>query len=144
MVAVLVTIFAVPETEDLVKVLFGDVVLLVVSAAIHRNYRWVYGAVWLFMLPVYLLISLYAPTYYYQGLLMGVLGLVYGACGYLLGRRSRWLGGPFLTAAAFLSLVTIALTWENPLVASLVLAALAGIYLLVVFWIENPWLIQKR
>ena len=68
--------------EDLAKILLGDVLLLAVSAAIHRDYRWVYGAVWLFMLPVYLIVYLNVPVLYHQGLLMGALGLLYVAAGY--------------------------------------------------------------
>ncbi|MCK4472288.1 MAG: hypothetical protein KAW49_10930, partial [Anaerolineae bacterium] len=135
-VAVLVSLQVIPETDDLAKVLLGDVALLAVSAAIHRDYRWVYGAVWLFMLPVYLIISLFVPALHNRGLLMGVLGLNYTAAGYTLGRQENRLrlGGPFLTAAVFLSVVAVVLTWGNPIVASLGLASVAVLYLLAALW----------
>jgi hypothetical protein len=140
-VAAFVTLQAIPETDDLARVLAGDVVLLAISAAIHRDYRWVYGAVWLFMLPVYLFISMSVTALYNQGLLMGVLGLNYVAAGYALGRRKLGLGGPFLTAAAFLSIVVVALTWNNPIVASLALASVAVLYLMAALWLGWPWLL---
>jgi hypothetical protein len=140
-VALLVTAMALPDTEGLYKVLFGDVVLLVVSAAIHRDYRWIYGAAWLLMLPVYLILYLYVPSLAYQGLLMGLLGLNYTVAGYALGRRSLFLGGPFLTAAAFLSVVAVGLTWGDPVLASLVLGVVAVLYLGAALWLSWPWLL---
>ena len=139
--AVFVTISAIDDMVNLVKVLFGDMILLAVSAAIHRDYRWVYAAAWFAMLPVYLLISLFVSPYHYQGLLMGVLGLNYCAIGYLLGRRSLFLGGPFLSAAAFLSAIVTLLTWGNSSVASLVLVVIAALYLLAALWLNWSWLL---
>ena len=127
---------SVPNIDDLILVLFGDVILLGLSAAIHRDYKWVYGAVWLLMLPIYLAIYQFADTHHHQGLLMGILGLNYLIAGYLLGRRELPLGGPFLTAASFLSLVVVALTLGNPLVASIVLAVIAVLYLLSALWLD--------
>jgi hypothetical protein len=140
-IAGLVTFLAIPNRDILTKILFADVVLLVVSAAIHRSYWWVCGAVWLFILPVYLTISLYVAELPYQGLLMGLLGLNYAAAGYLLGRRKLALGAPFLTAAVFLSVVTIGLTWVDPLIATLVMAVSAILYLLAALWLNWSWLL---
>jgi hypothetical protein len=114
---------------------------LVVSAAIYRDYRWIYGAAWLFMLPVYLILHLYVPNLVYQGLFMGLLGLNYALAGYALGRRTLFLGGPFLTAAAFLSVVAVALTWGDPVLASLVLGVAAALYLGAALWLSWPWLL---
>ena len=139
--AAFVTAQAIPKTDSLAIALFGDVVLLAVSAAIHRDYRWIYGAVWLFMLPVYLVISLFVPAPYNQGLLLGLLGLNYTAAGYALGRRELRLGGPFLTAAAFLSIVVPVLAEGNPVVASVVLAVIAAMYLLAAVWLDWTWLL---
>jgi len=136
LIAILVTVRSVPDIDDLILVLFGDVILLGLSAAIHRDYKWVYGAVWLFMLPIYLSIYQFTDTRHHQGLLMGILGLNYLIAGYLLGRRELRLGGPFLTAAAFLSLVVVILTWNNPLVASIMLAVIAVLYLLSALWLD--------
>lgn len=138
--AVFVTLWAAPSTGNLAKVLLGDVAVLAISAAIHREYRWVYGAAWLLMLPVYLFLHLYVPVLANQGLLMGVLGLNYVAAGYVLGRRELRLGGPFLTAAAFLSVVVVVLTWGSPIVAGLVLASSAVLYLLAALWLGWEWL----
>jgi hypothetical protein len=139
--AALVTFLAFLYLSDLVIILFADVLMLVISAAIHRVYWWVYGAVWLFMLPVYLTISLYINELHNQGLFMGVLGLNYVLAGYILGRRRLQLGGPFLTAAAFLSVVTVALTWTNPLTATLVIPIAAALYLLIAVWLGWSWLL---
>lgn len=133
-IAIFVTLLAIRSTPDLVKILVGDVILLALSGAIHRDYRWVYGAAWLFILPVYIHIGLSVSEFYKQGLLMGFLGLAYTATGYVMGRRRLRLGGPFLTAAAFIALVSVALTWQNPVIATLVLLAIAGLYLLVALW----------
>jgi len=141
LVAGLVTLQAVPKVDDLILVLFGDVILLAVSAAIHRNYWWVYGAVWLLMLPIYLTIDLYVPKFHHQGLLMGVLCLNYLVAGYLLGRRKLQLGGPFLSAAAFLSVVVTALTWSDTVVATIVLVLFGILYLFTALWLEWPWLL---
>jgi len=140
--ALLVTTLAIPEdTSGLVKVLFGDVVLLAVSAAIHRSYLWVYGSVWLFMLPIYMTISLFVPKIQYQGLLMGVLGLNYLAAGYILGRKELRLGGPFLTAAVFLSAIIVGMTWIDPLIASIMLVVGFVIYILAALWLGWTWLL---
>jgi hypothetical protein len=140
-VALFVTVRAIPEIDDLAKALIGDVILLAVSATIYRDYRWICGAVWLFMLPVYLYLDLFVPGLASRGLLMGVLGLNYTAAGFVLGRRELRLGGPFLTAAAFLSLVTVGLTWGNPTIASLVLGAVTVLYFLAALWLSWPWLL---
>ncbi len=137
--AAFVTFWAAPSTGNLAKALLGDVAVLAISAAIHREYRWAYGAAWLFMLPIYLFTDLYVPVIAHRGLLMGVLGLNYAAAGYVLGRRKLHLGGPFLTAAAFLSVVIVVLTWGNPVVASLVLAPIALLYLLAALWLGWEW-----
>jgi hypothetical protein len=140
-VALLVTAMAAPEADGLYKVLFGDVVLVVVSAAIFRDYRWIYGAAWLFMLPVYLILTLYVPSLVYRGLFMGLLGLNYAIAGYALGRRSLVLGGPFLTAAGFLSVVAVGLSWGDPVLASLVLGVVAVLYLGAALWRGWNWLL---
>jgi hypothetical protein len=137
----LVTILALPNTADLATILFADVAILVISAAIHRVYWWIYGAVWLFMVPIYLTTNLYVSEFHYQGLLMGLLGLNYTAAGYILGRRELRLGAPFLTAAAFLSVVTIVLTWTNPMTATFVISATAILYFLVGIWLGWPWIL---
>ena len=58
-----------------------------------------------------------------------------------LGRRELRLGGPFLTAAAFLSVVVVPLTWSNTVVLSLVLAGIGVLYLFVALWLNWTWLV---
>jgi hypothetical protein len=140
-VAAFVSLMVITDTSNLVKILLGDVALMTISAIIFRNHWWIYGAVWLFMLPVYLIISLYISPSENQGLLMGLLGLNYAAAGYALGRRELRLGGPFLTAAAFLTVITNILVWENPLITSIVLVATAILYLSMALWIGWEWLL---
>jgi hypothetical protein len=120
---------------DLAKALLGDVILLAASAAVYRRYEWVYGAAWLFIAPVFIYAGLYLRGTVDQGLVLGVLMLNYAAAGYALGRRALRLGGPFLTAAAFLSLVVAALTWASPAVASATLITIAALYLFVALWL---------
>ena len=141
-IALLVTAQAIPKTTALIEVLFGDVILLIVSAAIHRIYWWVYGAAWLFILPIYLTIQLLVKGLPDQGLLMGLLGLIYTAAGYVLGRRALRLGVPFLSGAAFLSLVAVTLSWVSHPIASMVLAIVAILYLLAALWLVWPWLLS--
>jgi hypothetical protein len=139
--ALVVTFTAAGEPSDLILILFGDVILLALSAFIHEDNRWVYGAAWLLMLPIYLLIDINVRELHNQGLLMGLMGLNYAAVGYALGRRQLRLGGPFLSAAAFLSVLTVGLTWGNPTIASIVLGVIAVLYLLSALWTDWVWLL---
>ena len=140
-VALLVTIMASSEQLDLVWMLLGDTFILAISAAVHSDSRWVYASAWSFILPVYLLLDLYVDPLHNRGLLMGLLGLNYTAIGYVLGKRHLRLGGPFLTAAAGLSIITVGLTWQNPAIASIVLGVIAVLYLLSAFWLDWVWLL---
>jgi len=139
--ALFVTATALPDRDALIKVLFGDVLLLSVAAYIFTDYRWVYGAVWLFMLPIYLLIDTYVHEYPRQALMLGLLALNYVVAGFVLGRREKSLGWPFLTAAAFLSLVVFALSWPEPWIFSLSMAIFGAIYALVALWLAWPLLL---
>jgi len=137
----LVTLQAIGDTQDLILVLLGDVALLALSGAMFRHYAWVYGAVWLFMLPVYLFLTQTVPALANRGLLMGVLGLNYLAAGYALSRREVSAGdlprrgGPFLTAAVFLSTAVVALSWSSPVIVTLLLAVVAALYLGAALWL---------
>jgi len=141
LVAAFVTLQAIGDTADLAHMLMGDVVLLVLSAVIQREARWAYAAVWLLMLPAYLYITLFEPEITNQGLLMGLLGLNYAAFGYALGRRASRLAWPFLSAGAFLSVLTGAMTWGDPRINSLVWAAVAVLYVLAALWRTRPSLL---
>jgi len=129
------------DTQDLILVLLGDVALLALSGAMFRHYAWFYSAVWLFMLPVYLFLTQTVPALANRGLLMGVLGLNYLAAGYALSRREVSAGdlprrgGPFLTAAAFLSAAVVPLAWGSPIIVTLLLAVAAALYLGAALWL---------
>jgi hypothetical protein len=129
------------DPDDLAKTLIGDVILLAVSAWVHRQYEWVYGATWVFIAPVFIYASLYLQGLSNQGLVLGVLMLNYVAAGYALGRRALRLGGPFLTAAVFLSVAVVVLTWANAVVASITLALIAVMYLFAALWRRWSWLL---
>ena len=60
---------------------------------------------------------------------------------YILRRRSLRQGGPFLSAAVFLSALVTVLTWSNPIVASFVLIVIASLYLLAAVWLSWNWLL---
>ena len=126
---------------DLAKALLGDVIVLAASAAVYRRYEWIYGAAWLLIAPVFIYADLYLGGAVDQGLALGVLMLNYVAAGYALGRRALRLGGPFLSAAAALSLAVVALTWSDSGVASAALAVIAALYLLIALWLTWPWLL---
>jgi hypothetical protein len=124
------------DMTTLIIVLFGDVLLLGCTSFIKRSPLWLYGAVWLMMLPVYLWADMLIPEVYSQGLVMFGLAILYLGSGYLVGRKNiRW-GGPFLTSTALLSAVTVAMTLENLLIASFVLVAWAVIYPLAAIWLN--------
>lgn len=136
-----VTLQATGNTAHLILALLGDVAILALSAGIHRHYAWVYGAVWLFMLPVYLFLTQTVPTLPDRGLLMGVLGLNYLAAAYALSRREVSAGamprrgGPFLTAAIFLSAAVVVLAWRSPVIVTPLLAVVAALYLGAALWL---------
>jgi len=128
------------DLDGLAKTLIGDVILLAVSAWVHKQYGWVYGAVWLLGVPVFIYASLYLPGLANQGLVLGILMLNEAAAGYALGRRKLRWGAPFLTAAAGLSVVVVALTWGNAALVSFVLGVVALLYLLGALWLGVDWI----
>jgi len=125
----------------LAQVLIGDVILLVVSAVLHRRVAWAYGAAWLFIAPVAIYAQVYLDQNFQIGLALFSLMVAYAAAGYIVGRRYRSLAGAFLSAAAFLSLVVVPLVWTNSLAASLILGASAALYLLFAVWLGWVWLL---
>ena len=129
------------DPNDLANVLIGDVILLAVSAWVHRQYNWIYCATWVLIAPVFIYASLYLQGLSNQGLVLGVLLLNYVAAGYALDRRALRLGGPFLTAAVFLSVTVVVLTWANTVVASITLALIAVLYLFAALWRRWSWLL---
>jgi hypothetical protein len=129
------------DPVNLARTLIGDVLILALSAWVHRRYVWIYGAAWLLIAPVFIYASLYVHGRPSQGSVLFVLMLIYVAAGYMVGRRALRLSGPFLTAAAFLSLVVIVLTWANAVVASITLGFIAVLYLAIALWLGWSWLL---
>jgi hypothetical protein len=125
----------------LAHVLVGDVILLTISALIHRQEPWAYGAAWLFIAPV----TIYAWDYLHGGyeisLILFALMVTYAAAGFLISRRTLRLGGALLSAAAFLSLVVVPLVWVNSISVTLILGAIAALYLVFAIWLGWIWLL---
>jgi hypothetical protein len=129
------------DPGDLALTLTVDAILLAISAWIHQQYYWIYGATWLFIAPVYIYASMVLDGLPYRGVVLWVLMLIYSLTGYVLGRRALKLGGPFLTAAIFLSLAVVPLTWSNKIIVSIALITIAILYLLSALWRKSSWLL---
>ena len=141
LVAAYVTQGSFANVSALIKALFGDVLILALSAVIFLRVEFVFGAAWLLMIPVYLLLGQYYPSFVPRGLFMGGLGLIYIAAGYLTGKKNLKWGTPFLTAAAFLSVAVVGLVWQDPLITSIILLIVAVLYLLIGLWLGWPLLL---
>lgn len=126
---------------NLILVLIGDVLLLGTTSFIRRSYRWLYGAAWLAIFPVYLLANMHISEMQYQGLVMFGFGFLNFGTGYLIGRRNLKWGGAFLTAAAVLSAVSVIMTFGNLTFASIVLLIWFILYLLTAVWLKWAWLL---
>ncbi|MFN2196444.1 MAG: DUF2157 domain-containing protein [Anaerolineales bacterium] len=138
----LVTALALQDRFDLAVILVFDVLILAATSRIFRNSYIMFGAVWLLMLPVYLFLTLYVPEVLYQGLLIGLLGLIYLAAGAFIARRNRTIAYACLSAAIFMSMVTIAMTWSNTLISTLVLGAVMLLWLGAALIRKIPWLVS--
>lgn len=141
-VAGLVTLESLAVVGDLANVLLADVALLALTAYFRKEYRWVYAATWLFMLPYYIYLSVvFEVQHVNQGLLMGLLGLIYSGTGYLLGQKEIKHSGPFLTAAALLSFVVVIMTLQYDGVLTIVLLTTASLYTLAALWLDKKLLL---
>jgi hypothetical protein len=129
------------DVLSLIIILFGDVFLLGFTSFIRRDVRWLYGAVWLFCLPVYLLANTYITLIDNQSLVMFGLGLIYLVSGYLVGRRNLNWGGPLLTSAAFLSVVSSAMASGNLILVTIFLITWSTLYSLIAAWLKWSWLL---
>jgi hypothetical protein len=69
------------------------------------------------------------------------LGVFYLGIGYLVTRRNLKWGGSFLSAAAILSAISVAMTFDNLLFTSIMLGAWFVLYLLASAWLKWTWLI---
>jgi len=142
-VAVYITFSAFASSSDntnLVIVLFGDVFLLGTTSFIKRSHIWFYGASWLAILPIYLLSDLLITEWHFQGLMMFGVGILYFAGGTLIGQRNLKWGGPFLTSAAILSVISVGMTLDIQWMASVVLIVWFMVYLFASIWLKWPWL----
>ena len=132
--AAAVTIAAAADWRDFATVLLGDVVFLTVASFVQKKFSLVYGAVWLLIVPVYIIAALRTGDVHAQGLQLSALGMSYVIAGFVLGRRELKQSGPFLTAAAFLSVVVVIMTWSVPQTSLIVLGVVAGLYLFTAIW----------
>jgi hypothetical protein len=141
-IASALTLMAIGATDsDMAQQLIGDVIILAISAAVHRDYRWIYGATWLFIAPIHLIARINMEALHLRGLVMGGLGLLYVGIGYGLGRRALRLGGPFISAAACITAIAVGFTWGNLTASVCTLVAVAVLYALVAVWRGWPWLL---
>lgn len=128
-------------SEHLALALIADVILISLSAWMFRDFRWMYGAAWLLIAPVWIYAEIYLRGGTNQGLVLGALMLAYNALGFALGRRALNLAMPFLSAAAFLSFLVVALLWSNAVVVSIALVIIAALYALNALWRRQPFLL---
>ncbi len=127
--------------DDLAKVLIGDVILLIVSAIVHRQYFWLYGATTLFIVPTFIYAYLYLPDVVSQGIVLGVLMVMYVIAAFAGSVRTTQLSDPFLAAAALLSPLVTILTWKNPITVTVALGAIIILYVAVALWRKWSWLL---
>jgi len=144
-IATYLTISAIGSSSsviNLVIVLFGDVLILGITAVLRNKFWWLYGAAVLVIIPVYLLADLYLVEKYYQSLVMVGLGAIQLMLGYLLGRKHLSWGGAFLSGAALLSVISLGLAVKNLQITTLVLILWAAAYVFVAIWQRWPWLLS--
>ncbi|MBI5714464.1 MAG: hypothetical protein HZC38_13735 [Chloroflexi bacterium] len=127
--------------DDLAKVLIGDVILLVVSAIVHRQYVWLYGATTLFIVPTFIYAHLFLPDAVSQGILLGALMVMYVVAAFAGSVRTTQLSDPFLAAAALLSSIVTILTWKNPITVTATLSVIIILYVAVALWRKWSWLL---
>ncbi len=132
--AIAVTVMASSNLRDFATVLIGDVIFLTIASYVNTDHRFIYGAVWLLMIPIYIFTGLRVENLYTQGLQLSILGIIYVVAGFILGRRKFQYGSPFLTAAIVLSAGIVIMTWSVPLTSFIVLVVVAGLYISTALW----------
>ena len=85
--SLLATMLAVPDTQNLIIALLANVTLLALSAQLFQNYNFMFGAIWLLLAPLYLILEQWVPDLVHRGIYLGLVALLYAAAGYGFGRR---------------------------------------------------------
>lgn len=129
-----VTALSLFDQPSLIRALVGDVVLLTAAYASFRQPIFAYAAAWLLMLPVYLVAETNFDAYPQQGIIMGLLGLVYVGLGGWLWRRASQLAWVPLSAAVFLTALVPVMTWSEVSVAAVALGVILLLYSAAALW----------
>ncbi|MCA9985984.1 MAG: hypothetical protein KDE59_16875, partial [Anaerolineales bacterium] len=139
--SILATLLAITDTHSLIVALLANVLLLAVSARLFQNYNFMFGAIWLLLAPIYLILEQWLPDVVDRGLYLGLLCLLYVGAGYFFGRRRLAVGMPYLTAAAALSVIVITMTWPDGFVLPTVLVVVSLLYLTGALWLKQSALL---
>ena len=111
--------------EHFALALAGDVALLGLATYLLRRVRFLYAAVWLAIVPVYIFAQTYVQDFLWRGLVMCALLLLDSVIGFVLVKKHQLYALPFLTAAAFLSVGAPVLLYPNFAVLTVVLSLIA-------------------
>lgn len=127
--------------QHLALALVGDVALLALGAYLSRRVEFGYGAAWLLVAPVWIYGNLYLHDAVQRGLAFGVMLLVYtGIALWLAPRHLKW-ANPFLTVAAFLSVLVPALLFSESRVLTPALFGIAVLYAAVAVRLQRARLL---
>ncbi len=127
--------------EHLALALVGDVALFAIGAFLARRVEFVYGAAWLALAPVFIYGNVYLADMPQRGLALGALMLIYVAVGFRLGLPQLQWALPFLSVAAFLSVVVPAMIYPNHPVLTPVLIGIAILYAALAVRLQIQWLV---
>jgi hypothetical protein len=127
--------------DDLAKVLIGDVILLIVSAIVYRQYFWLYGATTLFIAPTLIYAYLYLPDTVSRGIALGILMAVYMIAAFAGSVRTTQISDPFLAASALMSPMIAILTWKDPIIVTAALSVIVTLYIAVALWRKWSWVL---
>ncbi len=124
--------------EHLALALVGDVVLLAIAAYLFRRVEFVYGAAWLALAPMFIYSSIYLQTMTQRGIAFGVMLLVYAAVAYYFAPRHLQWVTPFLSVAAFLSVLVPAMFIPEFSLVTLALVVIAALYAVMAVRLQMP------
>lgn len=127
--------------EHLALALVGDVALLALAATLFHRVEFAFGAAWLLLAPVYIYGNVYLDSLSSRGLLFGLALLVYTAIGFRLAPRNINWAMPFLSVAAFLSVVVPVMLYQNYLWMTASLIAIAVLYAAMAVRLQLRWLV---
>lgn len=118
--------------------LVGDVALLSIAAYLFRRVEFVYGAAWLALAPVFIYSSVYLQNMTQRGIAFGVMLLVYTLIAfYFAPRHLKWVT-PFLSVAAFLSVLVPAMFIPEFWLVTLALVVIAALYAVMAVRLQMP------